>query len=224
VKSDIKGDPMDKAVTMEEALLNKPMRPLKDVVTTSVWDLPQLRALKEAMAFFDPKIAGLTQLLSGSKGMAGYSFGRVNVGINDAGDARDPKVLGQHHGSKDTITLFDAASGATTPLQDKSKALVGTFVHELGHALMGGPDAFITALSPPYWTDRTTRSGKAGAEPPITTYGDKSASEDLAEATTFYFLEPATLQTKCPQRFRYIDAQVKSWKKPSPSPSPSPSP
>ncbi len=216
VQSTIKGDPMDRAVNMDEALLNRPPRPLKDVITTSAWDLPQLRALKESMAFFDTRIGGLP------RGMAGFAFGRVNVGINDAGDARDPKVLGQNHGGKSSITLFDAASGAATPLQDKTKALTGTLVHELAHAIMGGPDTYIAAMSPAYWTDPTTRSGNAGAEAPITPYGDKSASEDLAEATMFYFLEPATLQAKCPQRFKYVDKQVKSWKAPSPSPSPSP--
>ncbi len=217
VKSDVKGDPMDRP-TVEESLRNPAPRPLKEMLKTTEWDLPQLRALKEAMAFFDPKIAGLSSLAMGGKTMAGYTFGRVNVGINDAGDARDRDVLGQHHGSKSAVTLFDAAATGSTRLQDPSKALTGTFVHELAHALMVDVDGFIKAVSPAYWTDRTTPTGDAKAEAPVTPYGHKNAAEDLSEATKFFFLERATLQAKCPQRDRYIARVVAAWTPKGPTP------
>lgn len=213
VEGDIKGDPQ---VYPEFLSTNKV--PLESLIHTSAWDLAQLRALKEALAFFDPKIAGFNSLMLGGKGMAGYTFGRVNTGLNDAGDERDPKVLGQHHGSKSAITLFDAAATATSPLQDQAKAITGTFVHELAHALMNNVDGFIKAVSPPYWSDRTTPTNDTRAEAPISSYGQKNASEDLAEAVQFFFLERATLQSKRPQRAAYVARVVAGWTPKSPTP------
>ncbi|MCB8920847.1 MAG: DUF4157 domain-containing protein [Ardenticatenaceae bacterium] len=46
-------------------------------------------------------------------------------------------------------------------------------------------------------------------EPPITNYGAKTASEDLAEALMFYFEEPGTLKTNCPERYSFIETVIK---------------
>lgn len=220
VRSKVQGDPMDKPASVAESLdLSKRWGKLKDAVTSTVWDLPQLRALKEALAFFDPVAASIARLMVGGSGLSGYTFSRASTGLNDAKDARDPNVLGQHFSAEKNITLFDAAPGASTGLQDTTKAVLGTFVHEIAHALMGGGSAFVTKLNPPFWKDLTTQTGNAAAEAPITSYGQKDAGEDVAEATKFYFVERGTLQARCPQRFAIIDAQVKSWSR-SPSPTP----
>ena len=77
-----------------------------------------------------------------------------------------------------------------------------------------------------YWTDRTTKSGTAGAEAPPTGYGDKNASEDLSESAMFFFVSPDRLKNgdgsaaagspgnACPKRFAFLERIVGEWKPP----------
>jgi hypothetical protein len=45
----------------------------------------------------------------------------------------------------------------------------------------------------------------------VTPYGQTSASEDLAESVKFYFLDPATLLKKCPERHAFVKKTVDAW-------------
>jgi hypothetical protein len=152
------------------------------------------------------------------------SLSRLNTDVNKTKDATDSNVQGEYFSSSDNASIFDSAS-SSTELADKTKAFEGTVVHEAAHALLGyGKSDFINNLSPPYWKDADNSTNDATAEKPVTPYGTKNAGEDLADAAMFYFLERATLQSKCPQRDRIIDKLVKGWAMPSPSPGPSPRP
>ena len=62
-----------------------------------------------------------------------------------------------------------------------------------------------------FWTDANTKSGKAGAEEPVTPYGQTNAREDLAESMKFYFLDPAALLKKCPKRHAFAKKTVEDW-------------
>lgn len=106
---------------------------------------------------------------------------------------------------------------------DNQKVIEHLVVHELAHGLMQGYllDEYIKSIG--YWIDKRQRSFKEGAEAPITTYGNRDAGEDFAEAVRFYFVQPETLKNgigkpkgkvgnPCPIRYAFIDKAVKSWK------------
>jgi hypothetical protein len=63
----------------------------------------------------------------------------------------------------------------------------------------------------PYWKDVSTKSGKVGAEEPITKYGQKNAREDLCEALMYFFVEKDTLKTKCPERHKLLTEYIAEW-------------
>ena len=63
----------------------------------------------------------------------------------------------------------------------------------------------------PYWKRDYERSGALGAEAPPSRYGQKDAHEDLSESVMFFFMDPLTLRTRCPERYAWIDALVMSW-------------
>ncbi len=66
-----------------------------------------------------------------------------------------------------------------------------------------------------YWTDTRTPSNQAGAEAPITNYGQTSAAEDMAEAIMYFFESPAQLQRQCPNRYRFITSKLTAYLDPA---------
>ena len=93
-----------------------------------------------------------------------------------------------------------------------------TIVHEIAHAVFG-PLLEDFRIKIGYWTH--PRDGKFEAPP--TPYGNKNPDEDLAESVALYFTAPDLLKdgsrgkkrgqvaNACPQRFRWIAAEVKQW-------------
>jgi hypothetical protein len=218
VKDKVVGDP-DQPQTVSQSLANEPRHKVKDLLQTSSWTLTQLRAVKHGLSYYSP-VLGMARSVSRRAGTTQEltSMSRVNTGLNKTNDATDPNVQGEYFSSASNATLYDSAS-SSTELADKTKAFEGTVVHEAAHALLGyGKPDFISNLKPPYWKDASTSTNDATAEKPVTTYGTKNAGEDLADAAMFYFLERATLQSKCPQRDKIIDNLVKGWAMPSPKP------
>ncbi len=224
VKDKVVGDP-DQPQTISQSLANEPRQKVKDLLHTSAWTLAQLRAVKHGLSYFSP-VLGMARSLStrSTNPQELSSLSRVNTGLNKTKDATSSDVQGEYFSSANNAALYDSA-GASTELADKTKAFEGTVVHEAAHALLGyGESDFISKLSPPYWKDSNTATNDASAEKPVTPYGTKNAGEDLADAVMFYFLERSTLQSKCQQRDRIVDALVKGWAMPSPSPGPGPRP
>jgi hypothetical protein len=130
--------------------------------------------------------------------------------------------MGRYFPSSQNAAFFNAANTATE-LQDKTKAFEGTVIHEAAHAFLGSRVTdYINQIKPPFWKDLNTESKDPKAECPVTDYGRKEAKEDLSEAVKFYFLEPSTLNNKCPLRFKWVQAAIKSWNLPTPPPMPTP--
>ena len=222
LKNSVVGDP-EQPPTFDEALRNPgaPKKKVKDLLDTSIWTVSQLRDLQTGLAFFAP-------VLGASRSAANLdpttqrltSVSRLNVGLDDSNTATDKNIYGQFFSSENHAAFFDAA-GSATELADKKKSFLGTVVHEVAHAMLGGNKAlFVSGPSPAFWKDEKTPTNDPKAEAPVTAYGGKNAGEDLAEAVKFYFVEPATLQQKCPQRYAIIDKLVQRWRPKGPSTKP----
>jgi hypothetical protein len=190
---------------------------VKNGLVTKTWELKELAALDRALAHFAP-ILGDARKNSSRKGDAQEvtSVSKVDQAIdrNSASGQLDTTTLGEFFGDSKNFSMFTAGTDKTMVFPDNATELEGTAIHEIAHGLLKHEvDGYTKALE--YWTDRSTKSGKAGAEEPITAYGKTNASEDLSEAVMYYFLDNATLKTKCPKRHELIKKMVESWKPPA---------
>lgn len=216
VRSKVVGDP-DDPQSVQDMLSQKPREKVKDKIQTVSWTMQQLRALKQGLAYFSP-VLGMGRSMSTRMGTPQelLTVSRLSTGLNEANTATDSSVLGEYFSSDSNAAIYDSA-GSSTELADKKNALVGVVVHEAAHAMLGyGVPRFVSDLNPAYWKDEKTATKDAKAEAPVTSYGTKNAREDLADAAMFYFLEPTTLQTKCPQRYAIIASLVGGWKRKGP--------
>lgn len=191
-------------------------------VSEGVWELKELVALKAALAHFAP-ILGKLRAASTQKGTAQEitTVGKVKQSIdtNSPSGVLDTTTLGEFFGKDKNFSMFDAGTKSTVDFADTRKQLEGTAVHEIAHGLFGGEVGnYIAALD--YWTDRNTKSGKPGAEAPISTYGQTNASEDLSEAVMFYFMDEIKLKTTCPKRHAFVKGVIAAWKPPPPATTP----
>jgi hypothetical protein len=185
-------------------------------VSAGVWELKELVALQAALAHFAP-ILGKLRASSSAKGKAQevLTVGKVkrSINANTPAGVLDNTTLGEMFRSEKNFSMFNAGTRSTVDFKDTGKQLEGTAIHEMAHGLMADQIGhYVNALD--YWTDRVTKSGKAGAEAPITTYGQKNASEDLSEAVMIYFMDQPRLKANCPTRFAFIKAAIAAWTPP----------
>jgi hypothetical protein len=145
---------------------------------------------------------------------------------NTASGELDDATLGEFFRDSKNFALF--TPGETSDIDfpgDVDKQLEATTVHEIAHGLMKYAEAdFMKETG--YWSDRSTKSGTAGAEAPPTKYGDKNAGEDLSESTMFFFVDRERLKNgdgsasagdsgdPCPKRFSFLERIVGDWKPP----------
>jgi hypothetical protein len=129
--------------------------------------------------------------------------------------------------------VLDFAGDPHNPTQDElAKGYRGTIIHELSHGLIemlpapNGAAAFPdgTAVSNmiehfanemTFWTGLFAPSGTAGAEKPITDYGETSAKEDMAEAIMYFIEDPGKLQRDCPKRYRFVIDKLSNYLNPA---------
>jgi hypothetical protein len=189
-----------------------------DSLKTKHWEIKELRALQRALAHF-AAVLGKKRAESSRKDAAQEitTGSKVDQGIdtNSATGALDTSTMGEFFASSKNFSMFTAGTdfkgGANVGIfKDNETNLEANATHELAHGLCryAEPD-FIKEMD--YWTDIRTKSGKPDAEGPVTPYGKTNAREDLAEAVKFYFLDPATLLSKCPKRHAFVKKTVEAW-------------
>lgn len=191
----------------------------RDKLATKEWTIRELRALQRALGNFSP-LLGKERENSSRAGTEQevQSASKVDHAIseNSPRGKLDSSTLGEYFAKSKNFSMFSAGSKATPDFKDLDKQLEGTAVHEIAHGVMKQDlDSFLAATK--YWTDRSTASGTPGAEAPISKYGQTNADEDLSEAVMFFFVEPATLKKKCPERYAWIEAVVAGWSKKGPA-------
>ena len=187
---------------------------VRDSLKTKQWKLKELKALEQALKHFSP-ILGDKRAKSSRSGTDQEitSASKVDQAIDeDSVDGElDTTTLGEYFESSKNFSMFSAGTNSTVDFKDNDKQLEGTAVHEIAHGLLEyAIGDYVSTLD--YWLDKNTASGKAGAEAPITDYGKTNASEDLSEAAMYFFVEPATLKKKCPERYNFLTKTVAAWK------------
>ncbi|WP_413262551.1 DUF4157 domain-containing protein [Floridanema flaviceps] len=188
---------------------------VKNGLQTKVWQFKELIALEQALMHFAP-ILGTRRKASSraSKAQEITSVSKVDQAIDadDPSGVLDNTTLGEYFESSKNFSMFSAGTNSTVDFKDNNKQLKGTAIHEIAHGLLKyALNDYVKALD--YWIDEDTKSGKSGAEAPITKYGETNANEDLSEAVMYYFVEAKTLRTKCPKRYAFIRELVRSWTK-----------
>ena len=198
-------------------------------VKGATWMFTELQALERALAHFAP-ILGSQRVLSDRAGEAQEvtSASKVDQSIttNTATGALDDATLGEFFRDSKNFALF--TPGETSDIDfpgDVGKQLEATTVHEIAHGLMKyAEDDFMKETG--YWTDRTTKSGTAGAEAPPTPTGTRTRARICLESTMFFFVEPDRLKNgdgsaaagspgnACPKRFAFLERIVGKWKPP----------
>ena len=189
-----------------------------DGLKTKQWEITELRALQKALAHF-AAILGKQRATSSRKGVSQEltTGSKVDQGIDEdsASGVLDDTTMGEFFESSKNFSMFTAGTDfkgdpSVGTFKDNETNLEANATHELAHGLCqyAEPD-FIKAMD--FWTDANTKSGKAGAEEPVTPYGQTNAGEDLAESVKFYFLDPAALLKKCPKRHAFVKKTVEAW-------------
>ncbi|MDA8286030.1 MAG: DUF4157 domain-containing protein [Actinomycetota bacterium] len=204
-----------------------------DSLSTRRWRMVELRAVLATMEHY-AQILGSERETSTRKGSAQevIAVGKVTQAIdsNTSAGELDTTTLGEYFAANKTMNLFKAQEGQTDDFPgDEMKQLVGTFVHEMAHGLLAYAYNDFVKASGGFWTDQVTKSGKDGAEAPITDYGAKNAREDLCETAMFYFVEPETLKNgrgeapgspgnPAPLRYAFMEKITNKWLPPPPPP------
>ena len=195
---------------------NKVPKSELDKLKTTDWKYKELLALHNALSHFAP-ILGASRTHSSRKGVDQEisSVSKVDQAIdkNASGGKLDTTTLGEFFKDSKNFAMFTAGTDSDVDFAgENGKQLEGTAVHEIAHGLLKSHEgAYVSHLD--YWTDKYTKSGKAAAEAPITSYGQKNAGEDLSEATMYFFVERSTLTKQCPVRDAWLAALVASWSK-----------
>jgi hypothetical protein len=184
-----------------------------DKLVSMEWEFKELKALKEALDCFAP-ILGANREKSNLKGtdqeITSVSKVKQAIDTNSGAGQLDTSTLGEFFKGGKNFSMFKAGTNSTVDFTDNAKQLKGTAIHEIGHGLFASKyDDWVSKL--PYWKDVSTKSGKVGAEEPITKYGQKNAREDLCEALMYFFVEKDTLKTKCPERHKLLTEYIAEW-------------
>jgi hypothetical protein len=184
-----------------------------DKLRTREWEYKEVVAFQAALSHFAPILGSVR----GRSARAGVdqeveTMSKVDEGIsgNSSSGTLDTQILGEYLKESKNVTFYGAGTDSTADFPSSQQQLEGTAVHELAHALMREELARY-AVATGYWKDRNTKTGAAGAEEPVTSYGSKNAAEDLSEAVMYYFIERATLKKQCPVRYAFIDTVVTGW-------------
>lgn len=198
-----------------------------DKIKTRAWLFKELKALERALGHFAP-VLGFRRLFS-TRAAADQEIVAVGkletrLGVKDGKTVWKPGVLGTYFTADKTFAMYKHGETATPVFATVEKELEGTATHEIAHGVFQYAEAdWVTTFD--YWRDADTASGKRGAEPPPTDYGQTSAGEDLAESVMLYFLDRPQLERKSPKRAAFIQALVEGWKpKPRDFPLPDPDP
>jgi hypothetical protein len=182
-------------------------------VQTTEWEYKELVAIERAFIHFAPLLGANRELSAAAGEPQGLTtLSKLGLSIDEptiegrAGDG----TLGEFFGDADNVTLFEAGEEYDRQLGDNMRQLEGNVVHELAHALLEDDvEEFMELM--PYWETEDKKSDVPGAEPPPSHYGQKSAHEDVSESLMFYFMDPLTLRTRCPERYAWIEALVMRW-------------
>ena len=193
----------------------------KAKLETSVWEMKELHATRDALAHFAPILGSARKQSSLAKKAQGVTtIGRVEEAIDV--DTKSGKVeegtMGEYFSSKKTVGLFDTVTeledhavrpgrerrggqrddsrGERDPRDGPRVApadLLGQWVQQLD-----------------YWFDANTESGKDAAEEPPTQYGHTNTAEDLSRVGHVFINRPA-LEATCPKRAEFLTKMVASW-------------
>lgn len=191
-----------------------------DKLKTKEWEYKELAALERALAHFAPILGSARD--DSSRSGSDQEISSVSkldqaIDSNRATGQLDTTTLGEFFADSSNFSMFTAGTDSTVDFADNDTQLEGTAVHEIAHGLMKSDlPAFVAAID--YWTDEYTASGKSGAEAPVTSYGQTNAGEDLSESVMYFFVDPATLKSQCPDRHAWISTLVQGWSKSSGSP------
>lgn len=201
---------------------------VKKQLKTTAWKMEELRALSRALVHFSPILGKerASSTRSGDKQEAA-SVSKLEQGIDKKTAKFTKKLKAQQFDTLRNVTLYSSLTDFPADFKgDRVREIEGIIIHELAHGLLDyAVDNYLKNL--PYWKDASTKSGKAGAEAPITEYGSENIDEDLGEAVRFYFLAPQKLKdgtgapagkpgNPCRKRFELIDGYVKAWKRTPP--------
>jgi hypothetical protein len=184
---------------------------VRSQVTSRRWRMRELRALLRACGHFAP-ILGAARATSSrhARRQEATRVGAVTTSITDDSTAVDPDTLGEFFAGPRTLALYRSGLSDRSQTGDVNKELEWTATHELAHGLMlYALPSFIR--NHPFWLDRNTASGVAGAEAPPTDYGNTNAEEDMCEAIGMYFVQPRRLRRDAPRRFRWVRRKVAEW-------------
>jgi hypothetical protein len=199
---------------------------VRKALKTIAWKLKELRAVSRALSHYAP-ILGKSRKIStrAAAEQEATTVSKVDqaIDVDTASGVLDTTTLGEFFRSSKNFSMFTAGTNSEVDFPgDNDKQLEATAIHEIGHGLMEyALGDYVAGLD--YWTNRNTKSGKAGAEAPITKYGAKNAAEDLCEALMFYFLEPEKLKkgrgaangtpgNPCPKRYALVHRFVTGWR------------
>ncbi len=191
-----------------------------DKIKTRPWLFKELKALERALGHFAP-ILGLRRLLS-TRAKADQEILAVGkletrLGVKAGKTVWKPTVLGTYFTADKTFAMYKHGETARPVFATVEKEMEGTATHEIAHGVFQYAEGdWVKTFD--YWRDADTASGKKGAEPPPTDYGQTSAGEDLAESVMLYFLDRPQLEKKCPLRAAFIQALVEGWTPKPPEP------
>jgi hypothetical protein len=184
-----------------------------DKVSKRPWLYKELQAIERALAHYAPILgkarAGSTRSAAPQELVA---VGKLEerLGVTAGKTVFKPTVMGTYFSASQTFAMYKHGETATPDFADIDKQIEGTAIHEIAHGIFDYAEAdFVKTFD--YWLDADTASGKAGAEPPPTKYGQTSAAEDLAECAMLYFLDRPRLEKDCPLRTAFFDKLVKGW-------------
>ncbi len=196
-----------------------------DALKTRHWQMIELRGLADALKHYAPILgaarAGSTR---GGEAQEVTSVGKASQAIdtNTPAGQLDTDTLGEYFKGKKVMGLFKSHEGVTIDFPNEKDQLVSTFIHETAHGLLAYAYDDFVAETDGYWTDQNTKSGKVGAEAPITPYGATNAAEDLCETAKFYFVAPDRLKNgdggvagqpknPAPKRHAFMEKIGKGW-------------
>jgi hypothetical protein len=184
-----------------------------DKISKRPWLYKELQAIERALAHYAPILgknrAGSTRAAAPQELVA---VGKLEerLGVTKGKTVFKPTVMGTYFSDSQTFAMYKHGETATPDFADIDKQIEGTAIHEIAHGIFQYAEAdFVKTFD--YWLDADTASGKAGAEPPPTDYGQTSAAEDLAECAMLYFLDRPRLEKDCPLRTAFFDKLVKGW-------------
>jgi hypothetical protein len=186
---------------------------LVDKIRTRPWLYKELQAIERALAHYAPILGKMRKGSTRAKDPQELvAVGKLEerLGVKAGKTVFKPTVMGTYFGASKTFAMYKHGETATPDFADIDKQIEGTAIHEIAHGVFDYAEAdFVNTFD--YWLDADTKSGKAGAEPPPTNYGQTSAAEDLAECAMLYFLDRARLEKDCPLRCAFMDKLVKGW-------------